>query len=722
MMKHTQYTKSTKFAGKNTAKTPAFKKGYSYSDYWMNDRWSTAGNKFSGLGDASKSNDIVKLIKLSNYRRAITNFVKILTNREIPVLWSGNNSYTDGKSINISTDIKENSFDVTVGLALHEASHVVLTDFDILREIWNGDCIGVNNFIAKYELNNNLGNVTNHKLCPNPLKTIKNLLNWVEDRRIDNYIFKTSPGYKAYYHKLYDYYWNDKSIVKGLHSKDYRTMKMDSYMFHIINMVSPGYNPKALPGLDTITKLIDLPNIGRLNNTQEALELSLQVLTVVMDELIKASQKLVQVTDEEEDTDFGNADSKSNSVEPGDTEDGDNEELEDLTTSERSIIEAAIRKQEKFLNGETGKKSATKTLQKKLDAVATQDIDTQDVGQGRHRYTALMVDLTKASDIERYVNHKDLTDNLRKEFNQMGTTAERRKEITLQQSELDRLNTILQDYVPQGIKRYEKEVEDGFNMGALLGKKLLLHNETRERVDVRLQNGKIDSKRLAHAGYGIENIFKQVNISQHRKANLHISLDISASMSGSKWEQTVKMTAAIVKAISYTQGINVQVGLRTTTAGGRSANPLHMLAYDSRKNNLQHFRTLFSRLTPMDTTPEGLCFEALIKKNMLMKGTNQMDSYFLNLSDGEPYINGSNDYQGQTAIEHTRAQVTKMRTQLNMKVLSFFITGSEYVRENFETSPIGQQFKQMYGNGATVVNSNSALAIAKEMNAKFMQS
>ena len=182
------------------------------------------------------------------------------------------------------------------------------------------------------------------------------------------------------------------------------------------------------------------------------------------------------------------------------------------------------------------------------------------------------------------------------------------------------------------------------------------------------------------------------------------------------------MTMAIAKAATDIQNLDIQVSIRVTHSGGRNQLPVVVHCYDSRRNPLRQLKDIFNTFSPSSMTPEGLCFEALIKKNMLMKGTNQMDSYFLNLSDGEPYISGSNNYGGQTAIEHTRAQVNKMRTQLNMKVLSFFITASQYVKENFETSAMGQQFKQMYGKGATIVDSNSALAIAKEMNAKFMQS
>ena len=38
-------------------------------------------------------------------------------------------SYTDGKSVTIAGNIKPETFDQTVGLALHEGSHIAYTDF-----------------------------------------------------------------------------------------------------------------------------------------------------------------------------------------------------------------------------------------------------------------------------------------------------------------------------------------------------------------------------------------------------------------------------------------------------------------------------------------------------------------------------------------------------------------------------------------------------------------
>jgi hypothetical protein len=107
-----------------SSKPSKFNKNRNYSDFWMgiDDWYSSKQSKFSGLtGEESHSSDLVKLIKMNSYRKAIANFVKILTNKNIPVTFTGNMSYTDFDKIVISSDVKDTNFDVYVGLALHEA-------------------------------------------------------------------------------------------------------------------------------------------------------------------------------------------------------------------------------------------------------------------------------------------------------------------------------------------------------------------------------------------------------------------------------------------------------------------------------------------------------------------------------------------------------------------------------------------------------------------------
>jgi hypothetical protein len=121
-----------------------------------------------------------------------------------------------------------------------------------------------------------------------------------------------------------------------------------------------------------------------------------------------------------------------------------------------------------------------------------------------------------------------------------------------------------------------------------------------------------------------------------------------------------------------------------------------------------------------NTTPEGLCFEAIQKQ--LIPTDNNVDSYFLNMSDGQPYYsisqtNDQIDYSGHSAAEHTNAQVKKMMGN-GINVLSYFIT--EYSK-NFESTEDWQIFKKCYGKDAHFVDTENVFQIAKTMNELFLK-
>ena len=96
-------------------------------------------------------------------------------------------------------------------------------------------------------------------------------------------------------------------------------------------------------------------------------------------------------------------------------------------------------------------------------------------------------------------------------------------------------------------------------------------------------------------------------------------------------------------------------------------------------------------------------------------GSNDKDSYFLNLSDGMPMFgNDDIDYHHDTAIDHTKKMV-KMIRERGVKVLSYYIGGSYDYRDEKET------FTKMYGSDAEYIDVTSVLPVAKTMNKKFLQ-
>ena len=125
---------SNDFKGFTFRSGPVKKNKQSFSTFWDNQSDDTDVDSFLGLDTETKKGK--DLVALAGYKRAISNFVNIVTGENIPVVFnSKDESYTDGKKVVIGSNIDDKKFDVAVGLALHEGSHIKLSDFDLLRHL-----------------------------------------------------------------------------------------------------------------------------------------------------------------------------------------------------------------------------------------------------------------------------------------------------------------------------------------------------------------------------------------------------------------------------------------------------------------------------------------------------------------------------------------------------------------------------------------------------------
>jgi hypothetical protein len=219
------------------------------ASYWVN------------LDDFDKKNPE----QLAKIQLGISNFVQILTGKNIPVEFASQDetSQTDGETVIIGANIKETTINPTVGIALHEASHIVMTDFKWLNKGFDEEC-------AKRGITSEGG-----------LGVISLLLNYVEDRRIDYNIYKKAPGYRVYYEEMYQKYFYDKTIDSAVKSQAYRDNNVESYLFRIINILNKNTDLDALPGLREIYNIIDIKNINRLKSTQDAFEVAFDMFKVI---------------------------------------------------------------------------------------------------------------------------------------------------------------------------------------------------------------------------------------------------------------------------------------------------------------------------------------------------------------------------------------------------------------------------------------------------------
>ena len=674
------------------------------SSWWL-------GNDFFSEDRDILTGDIVsdrtsELIKLSGYRRAISNFVNIVTGKsDIPVRFAGRDSYTDGKSVTISASIKDKDFDSTVGLALHEGSHVLLTDFKILPNLeleissW-ADATDIYSTInEKYEMKS-------HMAAKSYVKDkIRNLLNIVEDRRIDNFVFKSAPGYKGYYHALYNRYFSSPIIDKALASSSHRDLDWNSYMFHIINITNANRDLNALPGLLDVYKVIDLANIDRLKSTKQSLTIALQIFQLVeanIPAVIERDETAGDNGDSSNDGDNGNTEStggesstpEGESKDDGSKADGDEaitgtaqgsgagglggEDLPDLTTRQQAQLQKAIQKQKDFINNNIKKTKLNKTEQKKMQALDESGSEIKKVGKTTNRYTGNVYE-TECILVKKLT--KNVIDNAGYSF--------------LQGQYWKSKGVVLTDAVNKGV-----------TLGRQLGKKLKLRSEERNTKFTRLDTGKIDKRLISSLGYGAERVFQQVMNDKFTPVNVHISIDASGSMHGSRFENCQTAVVAIAKAASMIDNMDIQVSYRTTTGD----KPIILIAYDSRVDSFRKVTTLFKHICASNLTPEGLTFEAI--KNELVTASGDKESYFINFSDGMPYCEPKGySYYGASAVSHTRKQVDNMKLR-GIKVLSYFIGNKDY-----NTS---DDFIKMYGKSSRTIDVTSLIPLAKTLNKMFL--
>ena len=631
------------------------------------------------------------LVKLAAYKRAISNFVNIVTGENIPVSFQGRDSYTDGKSVVIGSNLKDGNFDVAVGLALHEGSHIKLTDFQCLSQIQK-----IAHTIA--------GPDAKYDEIQNTQNTIKNLLNIIEDRRIDYFIFKTSPGYKGYYHAMYDKYFNAAIIDKALTLGEKSNETWDDYLFHICNFQNKHRDLTSLKALQNVWDLIDLKNISRLETTTECLDIAVEIYKLIESVLPKAqtSEGLAKKAQEDYDKKFnapadgsGNGDDKKDDQEGDSKDDGSGttgETVEDttptiskLTDKQQKQLETAIEAQKDFVNGSLKKSNLSKKDLKTVDALLESGCTSERVGAGEFegnygKFTAKGVDCLLVKDLtQKLIDAGEFRDLI--------------------------INTKACWYSSGHSDRNRESISKGIRLGTMLGRKLQIRNEERTLKTTRLRKGRIDKRLIASLGFGAESVFAAMDVQKYKNAMVHLSIDASGSMSGNRFEKATTSAVAIAKAASMTNNFDVQISYRSTHGNS----PLALIAYDSRKDKINKLTSLLHNIYPGGTTPEGLCFEAL--QSHLLASSESLDSYFINFSDGQPYFSTNNmHYRGKYAYQHTARQVKNMTTK-GIKVLSFFIDGSKYDMDSF---------RQMYGKSARSVNVDQLLPLAKELNQIFV--
>ena len=720
-----------------------------YSSYWMD----FDDNEFDDVAASiAESSDTERIVKLASVRRAVANFVRIITNSDkINVEFSsGKDSYTDGTNVVIAAEDDSKHFDSMVGLALHEGSHCLLSDFNINKNLLNRKEWWKFVLAAKPSLrdvlgkNYNEGDITPYGTGAAAIRNrvhsmqgvIGMIMNIIEDRRIDSYVYKNAIGYRPYYDAMYTKYFFNSDIEKSMkYNPDWRKPTVENYINWLINIFHPQFDRNALPGLSKMVDMIDLKNIRRFDSDSRLPDNfsdwkfsdtpapwieywteqkappysefaraanytldydSLPLLWKVGNDIFEMIIQYVANYGQEVQKQNGEGTKQSITIDIAGVEmEMNSNELPNLD-SDQSTVQVKVGK----FNDVKAKKAIDKMKQvmqrenrrKKLKQREMRDIELLEQADAK---------ITEAGD------------SIVGQFPCLVT-----KKLTQQIMESNVFPFSRIDYTTNGTRKLVKcdtidaAVGKGVRMGQILAHRLAVRNDPQITHFTRQEHGKIDRRILSQLGMGIENVFKRTTVDNYKPVMIHLSLDASGSMFGRKWEKCITVATAMAYVSSKIQNVEVVVTLR-----GDQEIPMVAVVYDSRRDNFQKVRSLFPYLRTNGSTPEGLCFKATL--DLITECSGEYDVYFINFSDGEPGTSirrkgEHKSYGGSTAYEHTRRQVQMMR-DAGVKVLSYFISDCQdmsRIRYNSAYNP----FKKMYGEDAVFINVQNVTEVLQTLN------
>ena len=687
--------KEFKVSGKNSL---SIKYGKYASSFWSDDDFDTAFKVGSNLD----------FTKLAATQRAIANFVNIVTGKQIPVVFQSNDSsYTDGERVVIGTKLEDTNFDPAVGLALHEGSHIAYTDFGLLK----GNNLSNTKMAQIVRMNGLDPEMT---MSEQDFAIIKDLLNWVEDRRIDYKIYTIAPGYRMYYEAMYNKYFNDKIIDKALKMNEKTEETWDDYLFHIINFTNPNRQLDSLKSLRNIWNEIDLKNISRLKTTEDALLVSIGIYRLIKEAVSQsAGEQQVESMFKQagmvgngsgdgsgegdgtgEFADFDIEAIDSNSEGNGGEGGSDNNDTQ-LTLKELDKLQKAIQSQRDFLKGTQKKKGRlSKTQSALVNALRESGTESRIVYTGHEGGTSgalttvVIKKLTNAVICSMPSLFQDYASDIINGTRSIDNVYNRR------------------------ILAMDAAVTKGIVMGKQLGNKLQLRNTERSLKTTRLQSGKIDRRLVNQLGYQNVNVFHRIITDKYKNYFIHISIDASGSMHGTKLYNAITSAVAIAQAASMTTGIRVQISLRgTDNMHSNTEKCVTVYAFDSAHDKMSKIRNIFKYLDTFGCTPEGVAFKSIEKD--LKADAKGDELIFINYSDGAPTtVQGSaHSYDG---VAFTQRVVNTMKSN-DINVISYFISEGN-VYESDRTN-----FRRMYGPDSQFIDPLSILQVAKTMNTKFME-
>jgi hypothetical protein len=391
----------------------------------------------------------------------------------------------------------------------------------------------------------------------------KSVVNIIEDLYIDAMTYTAAPGYRIYYKSLYNKFFGDEKVTRAFYDEEFMKPTAHNYLFHLCNFRSPYRNLNALPALQLVWDTLDLQNIRRLKTDEDRINLAYKIAGIITKQLSDVpNDDNPEEEPDDQDGDGGGEDGGDDQEpingKPNDIPDGVSDKP--LTAKQREQIEKLFRKQIDLINGDTKKTKLSKSDAQKVDAVSSVDLDEQIVAKNFLDDYGRFNPRGVKTFIIRNINRKFMDSDVSAPFGIRKTGWKRRD-----------------------VSRY-------IALGKLLAKKLQIRNEERVTTSTRLKSGRIDARLLHEIGSNNYEIFKQITIHEYQPSYIHLSIDQSGSMSGDKFDESVKLAVMFAVAAKQIKNLHVVVSARSVYSDhyghGRGKSTMHdtpylMYLYDS---------------------------------------------------------------------------------------------------------------------------------------------
>lgn len=671
-----------------------------HSQYWINKTvWDDDledGIEIDTKDAKSEKNEqtLARLMRLAGVRRAIGNFVQIMTEKDIPVTFSkGDKSSVNANddSIVIAADPDPTRFDPMVGLSLHEASHLLKSDKifpKFIGEITYMLNYGVlpTNLTMSTKGGQFLVDVRGHvktdpqvnivkKILPNYLLDVFNTM-WavphtgkataasmlqsifsiaqvLEDRRIDKYVYTTAEGYRPYYDALYDKYFFTKEVGRNLRfNPAWREVTVENYIIRLTLMFHPEAERDALPGLEEIYKIFDLENIDLLDGGSvmewvdggnhnydklpkvwhKACELYAHILRYAT--IVQVEPPPPQGGEGEDEQGESNGEGGGE----GGGEQQDNQENGNSGNSQPQDKSALEKILEHLNNSLPDMDKEQKVRPKPTSAPKPREKPTFNENRAKR-------DMQKAQDVMNgKITKKKITAAEQTAVESIEEAAAEVVDMTghgvpfgnciVTRKLTDKV--INADWFPFKARQeqyYDKHAGIAVTAGRRMG--AILANKLQVRNDPMVTK----QTRLQQGGLD-RRLLAQLGMditSVFQKSRVDTyrpaMLHLTIDASGSMAGDKWWKCVTVATALAYVSTKVQNIDVVITIRGGIDI-PVVSVIFDSRNDSFARFCRHITKLAPNCSTPEGLCFKATL--GLVQECAATHDVYFINFSDGEP--------------------------------------------------------------------------------------